>query len=145
METELVQAEVSETHGPTPANQPTAQTETMDQWSSQLHRSPSQSLISGFFATDKSCSNESCGAPGETEFRQVDLRGQDNQINILAPFLNYSDSEVGHVSDSESGQYVGSTLVHALNPTTHCLLPEASDQSSVGIPVNPLLDQGILL
>ena len=75
--------------------------------------------------------------PVESMFSQDEPRGQDSQITILPSFASYSVSDVGHVSDSESGQYVGSSLAGALNRTTHCLLPETSDQSSVATPLNP--------
>ena len=57
-------------------------------------------------------------------------------MTIQPPFINISDSEVGHVSDAESGQYIGSTLADALNPASQRLFVESSDQSSINTRVN---------
>ena len=56
-----VQAVTMETNLVTPSEQSVQQAESMDQGAVQLLQSPSQSLISRFFATDSSGSNESCG------------------------------------------------------------------------------------
>ena len=45
----------------TPSEQSVQQAESMDQGAVQLQQSPSESLISRFFATDSSGSNKSCG------------------------------------------------------------------------------------
>ena len=50
-----------ETNVVTPSEQSVQQAESMDKGAAQLQQSPSQSLISRFFATDSSGSNESCG------------------------------------------------------------------------------------
>ena len=58
-EDNFVQAVPMETNLVTPSEQSVQQAESMDQGAVQ--QSPSQSLISRFFATDNSGSNESCG------------------------------------------------------------------------------------
>ena len=72
----------------------------------------------------------------DAEFGQAEPRGLDSQMTILPPFAGYSESDFERVSESESDQYVGSTLADALKTTPHCLLPETSDQSSVVSPAS---------
>ena len=72
MTTNPVQSGVEEAHELIPAVPPTEQTETMDLESLRLNRSPSQSLISLFFATDSSGSNENCGIYNTCKTSQVE-------------------------------------------------------------------------
>ena len=230
------QANVTETQVATQGEQPEQQVVAMDQGAAQLQQSPSQSLISRFFGTDSSGSNESCGTyitckmtqmeeaaakdfaevieaaqresvseameiahnteqtssgevqstnspqviflnptasrpdctqPEQAELlpkrprlaktapapsvgidqTQQDIAGltstqnerqvQDDSVTVLRPFGNISESDFDRASDSDSGQYVGSTLADALKTVPDCNLPGSSDQSSVVTPVNP--------
>ena len=230
------QAIIMDTEVVSPTERSEQQAVAMDQGATQLQQSPSQSLISQFFGTDSSGSNESCGTyitckmsqmeqaaakdfaevtetaqresvretieitgnaeqpsngqtqsancpqvvfldptasglnciqPEQTEVlpkrprlthsasgssiginqteqkstgvtsSQNELQVRDSPVTLLPPFGNIRQSDFDHASDSDSGQYVGSTLADALKTIPDCNLPGSSNQSSVVTPVNP--------
>ena len=70
-----------------------------------------------------------------SNWRQQESCSDDEQVEIEPPFANYSGSDIGHITDTESGQHVGSTSAAALNPAVQYSLPETSDHSSDVTPV----------